>query len=90
MPTLAAFLFGIAGSLAKRVLFALGFGVITFTGLSVAINSIVSLIQTNYGNISAVPYALLNIAGAGQAFGILIAAVITKVSMMTLKKMVLQ
>lgn len=73
----ALFMAGIAGSLAKRVLFALGIGAVTFTGFSVMQGNIGYLIDTQMGVLPGDVYKILALAGFVDAFGIWLGALTT-------------
>jgi len=69
----AAFLASMAAPLVARVLMALGFSVITVTGVTVAIQQLKDLVVNNLGN---APVAVLQLGGAlgawvglGMVFG---------------------
>jgi len=87
MTTLAAFLLSITGSLAARVLVALGIGIFSYAALSTLAASVQSHVISNWNGIGSVVLSLLNLAGGGQALGILISALITRASLMAIKKM---
>jgi len=79
MPALIAVLWGafisIAGSLVKRVIIGLGFGVITFIGSKATVDW---LLDQAVGKISGLPSDLLgglNMAGMGSAISIIASAV---------------
>ncbi|MDO9141122.1 MAG: DUF2523 domain-containing protein [Methylobacter sp.] len=87
MPTLAAFLLSIAGTLTGRVLLALGIGWVSYSGLNVLVSQIVDLVKVNYQSLSGVVLQILNLAGAGDAMGILIAALVTRTALVAIKKL---
>lgn len=87
MATLASFLMAITGSLAARVLTSLGIGFLSYAALNTLAASVVSHITTNYNGMGSVPLALINLAGGGQVLGILCAALITRASLIAIKRL---
>lgn len=83
--TIAGFLVAIAGSLAYRVLAALGIGVITYTGLSAAIGLLASNVGAAFSAASPV-IDLMLYAGFGHVLGITIAAFVTRAAMVSISK----
>lgn len=71
--TLAAFLLGIVGTLAGRVLVALGIGWISYSGVAAALNAVRGHIVVAWSASSPV-MDMLFMAGMGDAVGILLAA----------------
>lgn len=78
MPAIIAMLLGglinVAGTIAGRVLIALGIGVVTYTGMSSLVGQLQGSIVTAF---SALPSELLAVVYAlkvGQALGIIMAA----------------
>ncbi len=84
---LAAFLLSITGSIAARVLVSLGIGFASYAALSTLAASVVSNVTSNYNSMDSVVLNLVNLAGAGQAMGILLAALVTRASLQAIKKL---
>jgi len=84
---LAAFLLSITGSLAARALLALGIGIFSYSALSTLVNAVISNFTASYNSMSSVTLAIVNLAGFGQAIGIIFAGMITRASLMAIKKM---
>lgn len=82
---LALFLSGMAGSLAGKVMLALGMSVVSYTALTVLSGQIVSFTQSSYSSISGITLQILNLAGAGQGIAIILSALVTKSGLMALK-----
>lgn len=80
MSTLGSFLAAAAGPLARRVLQAVGVGVISYAGLAVAVNAVVAELKAAYGQLVGPVADLLNLAGLGAALGIVLGAMIAKLS----------
>lgn len=87
MPTLAQFLISITGTLAKRVLVALGFAVFSYASISTTINAAISSAQTSFNGLPSDVLLLLNLAGIGQALGIIAAGLTTRASLMAINKL---
>jgi len=87
MPTIAAFLLSITGSLAARVLTSLGIGFMTFAALTTLASAVVSNATSSYQSMPATVLALVNLAGGGTGLGIILAAFVTKASLMAIKKL---
>lgn len=84
---LGAFLLNIAGSLAGKVLFSLGFGFVSYQAIIPLVNDLEQHVRNNYQAMAAIPLALLNMAGVGQAIGILLSALVVRASMMAIKQL---
>jgi len=88
MMTIASWLMAVIGPVAKQALVAVGFGVVTYTGVDAAFNAMVSSLSSQ---VSAVPPNILiyaQISGVFEAMGLILAAISFKISFMTLTKMV--
>lgn len=71
--TFAAFLLGIAGTLAGRVLLSLGIGFVSYAGITAALNSVRGHIESSW-SVGGDIFNMLYLAGMGEAVGILLAA----------------
>lgn len=87
MTTLAAFLLSITGSIAARALTALGIGIFSYAAITTLTNTVIANVTSNYNAMSSVTLAIVNLAGFGQALGILFAAMVARASLMAIKKM---
>jgi hypothetical protein len=85
--TFSSFLMGIAGSLAARVLLSLGFGVFSYAALNTLATTVVNNVTTNYNQIDTIALNLLNLAGGGEAMGILTASLVTRASLVAFKRL---
>lgn len=81
MTALGAFLVAIAGSVATRVMLALGLGVITYSGLTYIADQIRAAALASWGQIPATVVQLLGLAGVGDAIGIILGAVAVKIAL---------
>jgi Protein of unknown function (DUF2523) len=69
-----------AGPIAKQVLASLGVGVITYAGLSLLVDNITASVQANYGMLPSSAAAIADLLGVGAAFGIILGAIVARVS----------
>lgn len=86
MGSLASLLMALASPIAKQVLLSLGLGVITYAGMSAALGAINTLIQSNLNGMMPAVAALLGLAGAGQALGIISGAVAYRIGLAVTKR----
>lgn len=85
-----SFLLAIAGPVAKRVLVALGLSVVTFAGVSAAVSGLLSHAKAAWagaGFVAGVP-DLIAMAGLNTALSIIAGAIIGRVALLTLKKII--
>ena len=78
MAGFGTFLLGITGPVLKKVMGSLGLGVISYTGLSLVTSQIQSTVTASYATIGGPTLQLLDLLGVGQAFGIVIAAIVAR------------
>ncbi len=83
-----AFLVGIAGSVAKRVLSALGIGLVSYAAMSAALTAALNAAKNAWAGLSGFPeaLALIQMAGVTTAASIISGALIARVSMQSFKK----
>lgn len=79
--TWAAWLTSLVPSLVGRVLLALGFSVVTITGVDAVGAQIMGYIATAHAGIGADTLAVMNLAGFGAALNILIGAVTARIAL---------
>lgn len=84
---LGAFLSGAVGSLAKKVLASLGFGIITFAAISTALNTALGYAQSAYSGLPAYAAAFLGLSGVGYGLGLVSAALVFRASYLALPKL---
>lgn len=84
---LGPFLVNITGSIVARVLTALGMGFVTYTVLSTLTDNVVSNVDSAYGLVDPVVMALLNLSGMTSALTIITSALVTRASLMAVKKL---
>lgn len=85
-PLLGAFLSASVGSLAKKALLALGLGTVTYAGLQAAFDAAKTQVINSYGLMPANALAIADLAGVGQAIGIMLGAMAARVGMVALSK----
>jgi len=87
MPTLFAFLISSITPIAKELLVGLGFGFMTYTGVSVAFDSLVSSLTST---ISLMPPDVLiyaQMSGVFESIGLVLSAISFKLAFMTFSRL---
>lgn len=79
MGTIASWLMTMAGPLVIKALLALGIGTITFTGVTEALQGLISMTTSNWASVPSDVLALASVAGIPQAIGIITGAFTTRV-----------
>lgn len=69
------------GSLAKRVLSALGIGWVSFNGITEFASQLKDQVMTAWGGLPAEILAIATMAGIGTAMGLVLSAVVYKAAM---------
>lgn len=87
LPWLGAFLLSITGSIVGRVLFSIGFGLVSYAALSSITSSLITTAQANYNLIDPAILQLLNLGGVGTSMGIIASAFTTRATLMAIKKL---
>jgi len=77
---IGAFLGAAAGPLARRVLQALGIGIISYAGLAVALNAAIGELKTAWGGLGGPTLQIIQLAGFHHAVGIICGAMVAKLS----------
>lgn len=72
--TWVAWLMGLVGPLALRVLSALGMGMIAFTGVNELVQGLVSAAQSSWSSLPSAVLGLCSLAGMPQALGLIFGA----------------
>jgi hypothetical protein len=83
----ASFLLSITGSIAARALTSLGIGIFSYAAITALLNTVISNLTSNYQSMNSIVLNILNLAGLGQALGIIIAALTVRASLLAIKKM---
>lgn len=84
--SLAGLLTALAGPLAKRVLTALGLGMVTFAGVEAAVQAGLSAAQSNFSGVGADVAAILAMGGVFTALSIVAGGITAGLSMMILSR----
>jgi len=69
-----------------RVLLSLGFSVVSFVGMDLLMNQLISSIQGAWGGLPAALLQLAGLAGIGHALSIITGAMLTRVMIWQLQK----
>ena len=80
------FLEGAASPIVKRVMTSLGLGVISFAGVSVALNAAINMAKSYYTGMPQYIFALAGLGGVGEALGIVAGALIFRIGMTSFSK----
>jgi hypothetical protein len=84
---LGAFLQSSVGALAKRVLISLGIGVVTWGGVSTAINQFIDYAHAAYSGLPAYASAFLGLSGVGTGLGMVAGALTFRAAYMALPRL---
>jgi len=89
MSGFGSFLAAIAGTLAKRVLTALGIGVVSYAAMSAALEAALSAAKNAWAGLAGFPeaLALIQMAGVTVAASIIAGALTARVALQSLKKL---
>ena len=83
---IAAWLLSIAGPIVTRVLIQLGVGVVSYAAVVAAVNTLISRARGNYDNLPSDILQVFSIAGFNDAFGIVVAAIMARLSIQVWKR----
>lgn len=81
MSTLFTFLMAAVGPMVLRALTMLGIGTLTFTGVTAALTSLISMAQTNWASVPSDVLQLGAIAGIPECLGIIAGAFVARTGM---------
>ena len=84
----ATWLMALAAPLARQVLVALGFGLVTYVGLDTAINGAMNAAKSSYGSLASFSAAIISMSGMNTAMSIIAGAIVARLSFVQLKKLV--
>jgi len=76
-----------AGPIAKRVLAALGFGVVSYAALQTAFDVAKGAVVSAYGSITGDIAGILSLAGFGTGMGIVLGAMAARITYLQLSKL---
>lgn len=80
------FLVAIATPLVGRVMLALGMGFVTYQGLDALVSAAQSAVIGAYGSMTGPIIQFLGLTGVGQAIGIILSAITTRVALLSIKQ----
>lgn len=86
LPLLGAFLSTSIGALVRKAMVAIGLGTITYAGLQAAFNSVQANVIANYGQLNGASLQIADLAGVGQAIGIILGALAARVGIAVISK----
>lgn len=86
MASLAAVLTKVSGPVVKKALSSLGMGVVSYAAINAALQAVISSATGAYNSMAGDAANLLNMAGFGTAFGIILGAMISKLTYAQLNK----
>lgn len=78
---IATLLMALVGPMAVRVLIALGFSAVTFTGVTLTSNALISYAQNSWSGIPLDVMQLASLSGIPEFFGMVFGAYVARVSM---------
>ncbi|MFY9327487.1 MAG: DUF2523 domain-containing protein [Georgfuchsia sp.] len=87
MGNFASWLVALAGPVAKRVLIALGIGVVSYAGYSSIVEQIKTLVLNQWGSLTGPMVVFLSIGGIGESLGILLSALATRAALMAAERL---
>ena len=82
----AQLLLALVPPILARILVSLGFAVVSFVGMELLMNQMISTVQNAWGGLPASILQLAGLAGIGQGLGIIFGAVLTRVMIWQLQK----
>lgn len=83
----ASLMVSLAAPVVKRALTAIGIGVVSYAAIQSVFNAAQAALLSSYGQISADIVGPLNMAGFGQAVGIVLGAMSARVSLQVVKRL---
>lgn len=86
MANFGSFLLMLAGPIARRVFASLGLGLISYAGLVTVAMQVVDMVTASYNEIGGPVLQLLNMIGFGQSIGIVLGAIVARVSYGAIKR----
>jgi Protein of unknown function (DUF2523) len=88
--SISSFLSSVAKPLALKAVVGLGFGTVTYVGLTAAVTAVIAAIQSSLGGLTGDVSAILAIAGFFEALGIIAGGMTASVALASLKKLQLK
>lgn len=84
---IAIFIVGLMPNLVGKILFALGFGTVSYLALNTLANQFIAHVVSSMGQIGSTTLQILNICGLSAAVSIICSAIITKAALMAVTKL---
>lgn len=81
MTQLASWILTLAGPLVIRMIVALGFTAVTYTGVTALVNSLVATAQNNWASLPTTLLQLCTLSGIPQVMGMIFGAYMSRVAM---------
>lgn len=81
MATLFSFLLSAVGPLLLRALTMVGIGTVTFTGVTAALDGLITMMQNNWSSVPTDILGLAAIAGVPESMGIIAGAFVARTGM---------
>lgn len=78
---IAAWLLAMVGPLAIRVLTTVGFSAVTFVGVQLIVDSLISLAQTHWSAMPLAALQLASLAGVPEGMGLICGAFVARVTL---------
>lgn len=85
MP-LAAWLLALAGPLVKKVLVALGVGVISYAGLAMIGSQVQSAVLSSWGGVGGSALQIMSLAGIPESIGITLGALNARIALIAVQR----
>jgi hypothetical protein len=87
LPVLGVFLASIAGPIAKKVLAAVGIGVLTYGGLSLIGNQIRDAVLSAWGGVGGSTLQILSLGGVPESIGIILGAFAARIALTSISRL---
>jgi hypothetical protein len=85
--TWAVWILGLVAPIAKKVMVALGVGILTVTGFDLAIGQLTTLINQSIGGTTADILGIATMMGIPEAIGIMLGGITSAASLMVVKRL---
>jgi len=87
MTAIGTWLVGLAAPAAKKILGALGVGVVSYAAISTALNSVLESAKSAWSGFGGDSLAIVQLSGVSEAMSIIAGAMVARVSVMALSKL---
>lgn len=87
MHTWSIFLMALVAPITRQVLISLGFAVVTYAGVDLALQTGFDLVRSHFSGFTGVAAGIVALSGVGQAMGIIAGGIVARVSMSQLKRL---